>query len=249
MRRDFEHRGEPENGGAPIPKTPLRSPADVLVDKPFWRFMVLLVLLSLVRMMFQHMQFTWPKYVIRERGDGFPVGIVWGLNSLLILGLAPLCTAALRRHRPLDVLLVGAFISSISPFVLVFGSTMPFQLGMVVLLTIGEAMWSPRLYSYNVSDRAAGTGSHLCQPRGAARLPRQVLRRPNVRVSARRLLPSRGATARLAAMGDHRRVHRGGPHRDLVCARWIDKKDDEAPESEHTVASSRDLADTTDARA
>jgi hypothetical protein len=102
------------------------------------------------------MHFTWPKYVLREQGDQFPVGTVWSINAFLILFLAPLGTALTRRRRPFEVLLFGAFISALSPFVLVFGSSMPYQLGMILVLTIGEALWSPRLYEYNVSIAPRG---------------------------------------------------------------------------------------------
>jgi dipeptide/tripeptide permease len=135
---------------------PLVALKEVFTDKAFWRFMALLALLSLVRMMFQHMHFTWPKYVIREQGDSFPVGTLWSINSLLILVLAPLGTALTRKRRPFEVLLLGAFISSLSPFVLCFGSSMPYQVGMILLLTIGEALWSPRLYEYNISIAPRG---------------------------------------------------------------------------------------------
>ncbi|MCS6902134.1 MAG: hypothetical protein RMJ98_21185, partial [Myxococcales bacterium] len=91
-----------------------------------------------------------------EQGEAFPVGKLWSLNSVLILFLAPMGTALTRKHRPFEVLLLGAFISSLSPFVLCFGSSMPFQLTMILLLTIGEALWSPRLYEYNVSIAPRG---------------------------------------------------------------------------------------------
>ena len=61
--------------------------------------------------------------------------------------------------KPFRVLLVGAFISACSPFVLCFGSSMPFQLGMVVVLTIGEALWSPRSYEYTLSIAPRGRES------------------------------------------------------------------------------------------
>jgi MFS family permease len=158
LRKDFEHRVDPEDGPAPVKakSNPLASLKEVIAHKAFWRFMLMLALLSLVRMMFQHMHFTWPKYVIRERGEGFPVGTLWSLNSVLILVLAPLGTALTRNRKPFEVLLFGAFISSLSPFVLTLGSTMPFQLGMILLLTVGEALWSPRLYEYNVSIAPRG---------------------------------------------------------------------------------------------
>lgn len=158
LRKDFEHRVDPEERNAPAPKKAgvLAALKDVISDNIFWRFIVLLMFLSLVRMMFQHMHFTWPKYITREQGDTFPIGTLWSLNSLLIIFLAPLGTAITRTYKPFNVLLFGAFISSLSPFVLVFGSSLPIQITMIVLLTIGEALWSPRLYEYNVSIAPRG---------------------------------------------------------------------------------------------
>jgi dipeptide/tripeptide permease len=158
LRADFEHRIDPEDANLPkVEKTsPLVALKAVFTDRAFWKFMFLLALLSLVRMMFQHMHFTWPKYVLRMEGDSFPASTLWSVNSLLILGLAPLCTALTRGRKPLEVLLVGAFISSLSPFVLCFGSSLPFQVAMILVLTIGEALWSPRLYEYNVSVAPRG---------------------------------------------------------------------------------------------
>ncbi|RYE76285.1 MAG: MFS transporter, partial [Myxococcales bacterium] len=186
LRRDFEHRADPEDkpsvvepeavepGLEPAPLdreasaatpavkvepkkvSPLVALREVIADRAFWRFMLMLLLLCLVRMMFQHMHFTWPKYVTRVNGDEFPVGYVWSFNSFLILFLAPLGTAITRKQKPFNVLLIGAFISSLSPFVLCFGNSMPYQIGMVLFLTVGEALWSPRLYEYNVSIAPRG---------------------------------------------------------------------------------------------
>jgi hypothetical protein len=154
--RDFDNAKDPDDAPEKEKVNPFQALREAFLDRAFWRFLLLLVLLCLVRMMFQHMHFTWPKYVIREQGEAFPVGKVWGLNSLLILGLAPLGTAITRGLRPFNVLLFGAFISSLSPFVLCLGSTLPFQLGMVLTLTIGEALWSPRVYEYNLSIAPRG---------------------------------------------------------------------------------------------
>jgi MFS family permease len=158
LRADFEHRVDPEDADRPKAEkvSPFVALRAVFADRAFWKFMFLLALLSLVRMMFQHMHFTWPKYVLRMEGDGFPVSTLWSVNSLLILGLAPLGTALTRGRKPLDVLLVGAFISALSPFILCFGSSMPYQVAMILVLTVGEALWSPRLYEYNVSVAPRG---------------------------------------------------------------------------------------------
>jgi hypothetical protein len=110
-------------------------------------------------MMFQHLQFTWPKYVTRELGEDFPWGSVWGLNSLLILGLAPLATFLTRRMRMLSVLIVGAFVAASAPLVLVLGSSYPFQVAMVVTLTVGEALAMPRSFEYAVAIAPPGRES------------------------------------------------------------------------------------------
>ncbi len=160
LRKDFEHRVDPEDGARPANKTnPLQAMREVFTDRAFWRFLVLLAFLSLVKMMFQHMHFTWPKYITREQGEGFPVGTLWSLNSLLIIGLAPLGTALTRKMKAFHVLLVGAFISAASPFILTLGSTMPFQVAMILVLTIGEALWSPRSYEYTLSIAPRGRES------------------------------------------------------------------------------------------
>jgi len=157
FRKDFEHRRDEEDTAEPEKKPGfIAALRDVLGDKTFWRFIVLLVFLSLVKMMFQHMNFTWPKYVSREQGDSFPLGTVSSLNSFLILFLAPLGTALTRNRKPFNVLLLGAFISSLSPFVLCFGSALPYQIAMILFLTVGEALWSPRLYEYNVAIAPRG---------------------------------------------------------------------------------------------
>jgi MFS family permease len=159
LRKDFE-KYVPADDGPPQPEaprvSPLRALREVFTDRTFWKFLFLLSLLSLVKMMFQHMHFTWPKYVTRELGDEFPVGTIWSINSFLILFLAPLGTALTRNRRPLDVLLLGAFISAASPFVLCFGSSIYHQVAMILVLTIGEALWSPRLYEYNLSVAPRG---------------------------------------------------------------------------------------------
>jgi len=165
VRRDL---GRDAGPSAPASANPLRAVASVVSDRLFWRFMLLMVLLSLVRLMFQHMHFTWPKYVTRVQGDAFPVGTVWSLNSLGILFLAPLATALTRRLPIFQVMFVGAVISAVSPFILCFGSSLPLQIAMIAVLTVGEALWSPRLYEYNVAIAPKGQEATYV---GLAKLP------------------------------------------------------------------------------
>ncbi len=95
LRRGFEDRVDPEDGPPPERRSRgfVKALREVAGDRAFWRFVLLMVFLSLVRMMFQHMHFTWPKYVLREQGEGFPVGTIWSLNT------PPHPGAGAGRHR------------------------------------------------------------------------------------------------------------------------------------------------------
>ena len=243
VRKNFEHRIDPDDAGEPPPKkaSPLVALRDVLKDRPFWRFMVLLVLLSLVRMMFQHMHFTWPKYVLREQGDDFPIGTVWSFNAFLILFLAPLGTALTRNRRPFEVLLFGAFISALSPFVLCFGSSMPYQIGMILVLTVGEALWSPRLYEYNVSIAPRGREATYVSLASLPYFLAKFLVGPTSGYLLATFVPETGARSAgtlWAIIGASTLI---GPIGIWLGRKWISKnerREDSGPETEKTAAAS-----------
>jgi MFS family permease len=161
-RSDNLAKGRPaieEEAASPKKVNPFTALKEVVGDQFFWRFMALIGFVCLVKMMFQHMHFTWPKYVLREQGEQFPVGTLWSVKSLLILGLAPLGTALTRNRGVFETLLLGTFISALSPVILCFGSSMPFQIAMILTLTVGEALWSPRHYEYTISIAPKGRES------------------------------------------------------------------------------------------
>lgn len=141
------------------PKNPLLVLKDVAVHGAFWRFMLLIALLVLVKAIFVHMHSTWPKYITRERGEDFDWGWLWALNSWLILAFVPITTALTRRLPAFNVIMIGSFITAMSPFIFAFGSSTPIQITAIVVLTIGESLWSPRSYEYNVSIAPKGRES------------------------------------------------------------------------------------------
>jgi dipeptide/tripeptide permease len=137
-------------------KNPLAVLGEVVRDAGFWRFMLLIGFLVLVKAIFVHMHSTWPKYITRERGEDFDWGWLWGLNSMLILVFVPIVTAFTRKLSAYTVIVIGSFITAASPFVFALGSSTPIQIAAIVVLTIGEALWSPRSYEYNVSIAPPG---------------------------------------------------------------------------------------------
>jgi dipeptide/tripeptide permease len=149
--------GDAENAApAQKRKNPLSVLGEVVRDGGFWRFMLLIGFLVLVKAIFVHMHSTWPKYITRERGEDFDWGWLWALNSVLILVFVPIVTAFTRKLSAYTVIVIGSFITAASPFIFAFGSSTPIQITAIVVLTIGEALWSPRSYEYNVSVAPPG---------------------------------------------------------------------------------------------
>jgi len=148
---------EPVAAAADAPKaSPLAIAMEVLREKPFWRFMLFVGLLVFVKLIFSHHSFTFPKYVTRELGEDFPQGAFQAINPILIIVLVPVATALTRHMSAFWVIVLGSIVTAFSPFVLMFGASYGTILGMILLLSLGECLWSPRLYEYTASIAPRG---------------------------------------------------------------------------------------------
>lgn len=146
-------------------------------QKAFHRFLLFMALVVGVRMIFYHLNYTLPDYAIRELGKGAPFAQICNmLNSLMILVLVPFCGALTQKISAYRMVSFGSLVSALSVFVLalppewfrpmadgwlghlivhqwleVAGPVNPLYLSIfwfTVLLSLGEALWSPRLYEY-----------------------------------------------------------------------------------------------------
>lgn len=143
----------------------------------FHRFLIFMVLVVGVRMIFLHLNYTMPDFAVRELGKGAPFAQVSSmLNSLLILVLVPICGVLSQRISAYRMVSVGSLVSALSVCFLalppelfrpladgwlgdlivhrwleVAGPVNPLYIAIflfTVALSIGEALWSPRLYEY-----------------------------------------------------------------------------------------------------
>ncbi|MSP92964.1 MAG: MFS transporter [Myxococcales bacterium] len=150
----------PEEGPAGVIKIATRSPIaiakDVMREKPFWFFMLFIALLTLVRLVFQHAHITWPKYTLREFGKDFPYALYWSINPVMIIFLTPIATAITRRMPAYPVIVFGSVLSALSVFAMALSNTFAASITFIVILSIGEALWSPRLYEYTATVAPRG---------------------------------------------------------------------------------------------
>jgi len=130
--------------------------SETLRSPNFRRFLVVCLLTINVRMVFRHLDGTLPKYMVREFGENTPKGRVYAINPALIIVLVPIVTAATTAVDPLVMIHHGTYISALSVFFLALSTSIPACVMFVITLSVGEAIWSPRLYDYTMSVAKEG---------------------------------------------------------------------------------------------
>ena len=159
---------------------------DNFQQKPFWIYMGMLALLVFVRLTFYVFHVMFPTYATRVLGPDFPVASIFGaLNPAMIVFLVPLISILSINIRSYTMLLIGTAISAGSVFLcflpeniaLAMGDTWlgtwifdywleapvggqdPFVVSLVVFIivfTVGEAIWSPRLMQFSAEIAPRG---------------------------------------------------------------------------------------------
>jgi len=150
----------------------------------FYRLLAFLLLIAFLKLIFMQMYYVFPEFGIRVLGDGAPVGRLWAINALIVVLLTPIVGALTQRFPAYGVVTVGGFISAASVFVMamppawfqsladgatgqwlghsylgVKGGVHPYYVMIalyVIVLSIGEAFYSPRVYEYASSIAPKG---------------------------------------------------------------------------------------------
>jgi len=156
----------------------------LLQQSGFYRLLAFLILIAFLKLIFMQMYYVFPTFGIRELGEGAPVGRLWAINSILIIFLVPVVGALTQRFPAYAMVIVGGVISAASVFIMAlptawfvsmangpFGDWIahkylnlsgpvhpyyPMIALFVVLLSIGEAFYSPRVYEYAASIAPKG---------------------------------------------------------------------------------------------
>ena len=150
--------------------------ASLASQRGFYQLLAFLVLIAFIKLIYKQMDYVYPTFGIRELGQGAPVGILWGMNSLYIIILAPLIGVLTQKYSAYAMVTVGAVISSASIFIMALppgwfqamangpagdmlghrflglvGVVNPYYVMIAVyvfVLSVGEAFYSPRVYEY-----------------------------------------------------------------------------------------------------
>jgi dipeptide/tripeptide permease len=156
----------------------------------FYRFLAFLSLVVAVRLVLLHMYYTYPKFGIRELGVGAPIGRLWSLNSIVVILLVPIVGALTQKASAYRMVLFGTALAAGSVFLMamppvwwqpladglpgqliartwlgVQGTVNPYYVMIfvyVVIYSVGEVFWTPRLYEYTAAIAPKGQeGSYM----------------------------------------------------------------------------------------
>lgn len=109
-----------------------------------YKFVAMSILTVNLKSIFRHLDATLPKFVARAFGCSAPAGSIYSINPAMIMTLVPVVGAALSWLEPFDAIHYGGYISAGSPLAIAASPTLGGTAGFVALLSIGEAVWSPR---------------------------------------------------------------------------------------------------------
>ena len=166
----------PVNTPKKDPASPRKSPwlvfKEMVGASAFWRFVVLITLLIGVRAVFTYMSLLLPKYWMRVIGPDAPIGLFNTINPILIVVGLILFIPLAGKFDVFKMLVYGAMISALSLFVFVIPWQMLhtdfiyahyiMSILSMVLLSIGEVIWSPKLSEYTAAIAPEGQeGSYL----------------------------------------------------------------------------------------
>jgi Major Facilitator Superfamily len=180
----LRRREERERRTYPTILTTVRAGAAETVDlfrrligqSGFYRLLVFFLFIGFLKAIFLQMDYVFPKFGDREMGLNAPVGKLSGINSIMIIFLAPVVGALTQRIASYRMVIIGSIICTVGVFIMTLptdwfvpaagsafghalghgylqltGAVHPYYIMSAAYLTIfsiGEAFYSPRVYEY-----------------------------------------------------------------------------------------------------
>jgi hypothetical protein len=151
---------------------PFRIWREIVREPALWRLLALIGLIIGVRAVYAYLYLLMPKYWLRTIGPDAAIGTLNAINPIgIVIGLVLFIPFA-NRFPVFRMLIYGAMVSSIALFPMAVPWTW-YGLGIgeahylmallcMVLLTVGEVVWSPKLYEYTAAIAPRGQeGTYL----------------------------------------------------------------------------------------
>ncbi|HND61678.1 MAG TPA: MFS transporter [Opitutaceae bacterium] len=153
-------------------KSPWESWRIMIREPALWRLLVLIGLIVGVRAVYVYLYLLMPKYWLRTIGPDAAFGTLNAINPIgIVIGLILFIPFA-NRYPVFRMLVYGAMVSSLALLPMSLPWTMYglsiekthylMALLAMILVTIGEVVWSPKLYEYTAAIAPKGQeGAYL----------------------------------------------------------------------------------------
>jgi len=125
-----------------------------LNTKAFWIFLLLVATTIGVRMLYRHLDVTFPEYAEREMGKSVKYGLIVAANPLATVIFTLLFVVLCAKLSLIPGILLGTFITATSVLWLVGSSSVWAGYAFSIMLGLGEAIWIPRFYELSISKTA-----------------------------------------------------------------------------------------------
>ncbi len=130
---------------------PVETFSSLCTSATFWRYAALTLLLVNLHAVFRHLDATLPTYLVRIYGENVPKGLIYSINPFMIIFLTPLVAGVTSKYNHFNMIKYGGYVTGLSPFFLAASTSIWAACCMVVTISLGEAIWSPRVYDYVMS--------------------------------------------------------------------------------------------------
>src|SRR5580658_10047780 len=154
-------------------KTTIALFGRLLQQVGFYRLLAFLMLIAFLKLILMQMYYVYPTFGIRELGAGAPVGTLWGINSAVVILLAPIIGALTQRFSAYKMVVLGGLMTVASVFIMAMptawftplangwlgnwvghrwlglqGNVHPYYVMIptfVIVYSVGESFYSPRV--------------------------------------------------------------------------------------------------------
>jgi MFS family permease len=114
------------------------------------RFLFFIFILIPVQTLFAHNWLTLPQYCSRAFEGVVSQHFEFFVNvsSLLIFVFAPIAAALTSKIHTYNMMIAGTLVMATAPFFLIAGPSIYTLFAFLIVMTLGEAMWSPRFLQW-----------------------------------------------------------------------------------------------------
>lgn len=127
------------------------------MKKPgFWRFVAFIMVMIVIKSVYFHLSGTLPVYMDRNIENGNHFGLMMVIHQILILIATPLCSYLVFYMEKYTIIVLGTFFTAISPLPMYYDDTYLGVILCILIVSIGESIYAPRLVDYAVEIAPEG---------------------------------------------------------------------------------------------